>query len=154
MCGPNSLYMLLALHGVSVDRRRMKEYIPSHREGMSLLELQEASNELGLKTEVRQCSIDELRRVFDSPVLAYLHKDSHYVVVIAMTDESVTVLDGTTGERSAFSTQELSEVWSGYVLMPEGEDSSMRFLLALPLLGPVVIGLLVSLRRTGGRPPE
>src|SRR2546426_6554112 len=48
MCGPNSLYILLALHGMSVDHGVIEKCIPSHSEGMSLSELRDASNALGL----------------------------------------------------------------------------------------------------------
>src|SRR5205809_7800101 len=64
ICGPNALYMLLALNGIPVDHDLIEKYMPSHAEGMSLAELKEASNALGLRTETRRCSIDELRRHF------------------------------------------------------------------------------------------
>jgi predicted double-glycine peptidase len=119
MCGPNSLYMLLAFHDVPVDSGAIEKYVPTHREGMSLAELQEASNALGLRTEVRRCSIDELRDSFQSPVIGYLlGPPRHYVVVIAMTEDGVTILDGTTGQRNTVPSPWLKERWSGYVLIP------------------------------------
>lgn len=149
MCGPNSLYMLLALHNIPVDHRMIEKYVPSHREGMSLTEMKQASNALGLRTEVRRCSIDELRRGSQLPVIAYLIKDPHYlianphyVVVYGMTGDSVNVLDGTTGERMTFSSQKLNGIWSGYVLMPESGLSVSGLFLAFSLFGWLLLGFL------------
>jgi len=143
--------MLLGLHEVPVDRRMIEKYIPSHREGMSLADLQEASTALGLKTEVRRCSLDALRRAFQSPVIAYVEDSSaHYVVVIAMTDSSVTFLDGTTGERNTAPNWWLNERWLGYVLMPDSGHSVSWLLLAISLLGWLLLGFLAvkgSLRK-------
>jgi ABC-type bacteriocin/lantibiotic exporter with double-glycine peptidase domain len=135
--------MLLALHGVPVDHRMIEKYIPSQREGMSLDELQEASTALGLRTEVRHCSIDELCRRFQSPVVAYLVDDirHHYVVILGMTHDTVTILDGTTGERYTVTNKWLEKSWSGYVLMPEAGPSVLWLLLAISLFSWLLPGV-------------
>jgi hypothetical protein len=137
MCGPNSLYMLLSLHDVPVNHRVIERYIPSRREGMSLLELKEASDALGLRSQVRRLTIDEFRRVFQSPAIAYLTKDgAHYVVVIGMTDDSFVCLDGTTGQRNVLPNQQ----WSGYVLMADSGHSLSWHLLVISVLACLVLG--------------
>jgi len=117
MCGPNCLYLLLALHDVPVEYGVVEQHTPEQPQGMSLLELQQATNRLGLKTHVRRCSIDELGRSFQSPVIALLNQD-HYVVVTHITDSTVTMLDGTTGERDTVPRRWLQDRWSGFVLVP------------------------------------
>jgi len=137
--------MLLALHDVPVERTIIEKLTPLHRKGVSLAELKEASNALGLKTEVRRCSIDQLRRSFQSPVITCLvsGSDYHYVVVIELTDDSVTVLDGTTGERNTFPCQWLNQFWSGYVLIADSGPSVPLLLLAVSLFGWLLLGFLV-----------
>jgi Peptidase C39 family len=144
MCGPNSLYMLLALHDVPVDYQIIEKYIPPHREGMSLAELREASNTLGLRTEVRRCSTDELCHRFQSPVIAYVRafnggsqlNGTHYVVVIGITDDSITLLDGTTGKMGTFPRLWFNDFWLGYVLLPVSDQfTSFRILLTVSLCG-------------------
>jgi hypothetical protein len=146
MCGPNSLYMLLKLHNVPVDHGVIEKHIPSNREGMSLLELQEASNALGLRTQVRRCSIDELQRTFRSPVIAILNLEGgphhHYVVIVDITQDTVTALDGTTGEKNTFPTRWLKRGWPGYVLMPVSGPSISWLLLAVSPVGWLLLGFL------------
>jgi hypothetical protein len=136
--------MLLALHEVAVDPRAIENYIPSHREGMSLLELQDATTALGLRTEVRRCSFDELRRAFESPVIAYVvDRAPHFVVVVDVTEDSVTVLDGTTGERRTLTSQTLNNIWSGYVLAPASGLSVFWLFLAIAPCALLLGGLTV-----------
>lgn len=158
VCGPNSLYMLLRLNGVSADRGIISKYTHLHPQGMSLAELREASNSLGLRTEVRRCSLDEFRRQFELPVIAYLLSDvrahdvddvpGHYVVVIGIGNGTITMIDGTTGERRRdLVGQWLAKRWSGYVLVPNNTHSiSWLFLATLPF-GWMSLFLLTLRRR-------
>ncbi len=148
MCGPNSLYMLMSLHDVPIDYGAMEKDISWHSQGMSLLDLQKTSSTLGLRTEVRYCSINELRRGFRSPVIACLEIGSryHYVVVIEITDDSLTMLDGTTGERNTVPRRWLNAFWSGYVLVPDSGFSASWLILAVPLFVWLLLGFLTSKR--------
>jgi ABC-type bacteriocin/lantibiotic exporter with double-glycine peptidase domain len=148
MCGPNCLYMLLALHDVSVHDRSLAKDITSHSEGMSLLALQEACGVQGLRTEVRRCSIDELRRTFQSPVIAHLNS-RHYVVVIDMTDDFVTVLDGTTGEKRTIPNQHLSRLWTGYVLIVDSGVSASWVFMVVSAFVWLLVGWFVRRRFSG-----
>jgi len=119
MCGPNSLYLLLGLNGIKVDVSEIEKLAPLHQDGMSLTEMRDASNALGLRTKVMRVSLDELRRNFQFPVIAYLNFEQHYVVVVDVDEKAVTLLDGTTGDKDEYAIEWLEKRWSGYVLMPE-----------------------------------
>src|SRR5262245_42581120 len=58
-CGPNSLYVLLALHGIEVPYDVVSECLPDCATGSSLLELRRASAEFGLPLEARDVSLEE-----------------------------------------------------------------------------------------------
>jgi len=121
MCGPNSLYLLLGLNGIKVDVSEIEKLVPLHEDGMSLTEMRDASNALGLRTKVVRLSLDELRRNFQYPVIAYLNYEQHYGVVVSVDEKTVTLLDGTTGDKDEYAIEWLEKRWAGYVLMPEGD---------------------------------
>ncbi len=137
ICGPNCLYMLLSLHNKPVDQSLFVRYFPTHQDGLSLLELQEAATSMGLPSEVLRCTYDELQRSFDSPIIAYLSGDGpHYVVVHSVDSESVSILDGTTGEEQRLTRKEFERTWSGYILHPrEASEYTLLFYLSLTVLG-------------------
>jgi ABC-type bacteriocin/lantibiotic exporter with double-glycine peptidase domain len=144
MCGPNSVYILLSLHDISVDYGTMEKAIPWHTQGMSLLDMRETCSSLGLKTEVRYCTIDELYCKFQSPVIACLKTgfQYHYVIVIEVTDNLVTMLDGTTGERNTVPSRWLNKFWTGYVLAPVSGFPVSWLLFVVSLFGWLLIGIL------------
>jgi hypothetical protein len=147
LCGPNSLYMFLALHDLPVDGRVIEKYIPSHREGMSFVELREACNALGLGAQVRRCSIDDLCDLSDLPAIAYLTGPSHYVLVIDITSHSVTFLDGTTGAKETVNRTWLNRFWSGYVLIANPGRFNSGFLLAIVITIGCLLALVCSKRQ-------
>jgi predicted double-glycine peptidase len=154
-CGPNCLYMLLALHDVSIDNRAVEEYISLYPRGMSLFDLKEASAALGLRTEVRRCSIEDLRRNFQSPVIAYLVDGirKHYVILVNISADAATILDGTTGEIDAVKIQWLNRSWSGYVLMHEPGFSAPWYVLAVCLAGCLLL-ICLALKLYRSRSPH
>jgi hypothetical protein len=145
MCGPNSLYLLLGLNGIKVDASEIEKLVPLHQDGMSLTEMRDASNALGLRTKVMRLSLAELRHNFQSPFIAYLNFDQHYVVVIDVDEKTVTMLDGTTGDKEEVSITWLEKRWSGYVLMPES-DSFPWLLLGAGFGLAFVVGFVCAAR--------
>lgn len=131
MCGPNSLYLILRLYGIPFEPDAIKKrYIPSHPKGMSLLELRDACEAFGLKAQMRQCSVTQLCKNFRSPVIAYTtwyHGESrHYVVLLAVENDRVCLMDATTGRIIKTTPQKLENIWLGYILVPSlGGGNSM-----------------------------
>ena len=141
ICGPNSLYLFLNLNGIKVDRSIVQKYKPTHPDGMSLEELSNASQLLGLKGSIRKISLQELSHQFDSPFIAYLvtPEKKHYVVVIGMTPKHVTFIDGTTGEQITTTNKWLSNSWSGFVLVRQSTYSWLWTYLPTLIFGLMLV---------------
>jgi ABC-type bacteriocin/lantibiotic exporter with double-glycine peptidase domain len=146
--------MLLALYDVPVDHKRLDAVVPVNREGTSLAQMQEAAGTLGLEVALRRCKIGELQKRFHTPCIAHLAMvgDPHYVVVISITDDYVTFLDGTTGKLEKLHREWVEERWSGYVLLPQtGGTNVMPVLVKGSLSFWLVITFLVAKRVWGSR---
>ena len=61
-----------------------------------------------------------------------------------MTEDKVTVLDGTTGEMRTITRSYLEGIWSGYALVPDdhGLGSRWPFVAGLSLVCWLTLGLL------------
>jgi len=145
VCGSNALYMLLKLYGISVDQEQLVATVPVNEDGTSLAELRDAATVLGLETTARRCSIEELQKHFQSPFLAHLAMVTpHYAVVTDISDDSVTWLDGTTGQLETLKRSWVEKRWSGYVLLPQIGATVSPILLGISILNGLVVGFLVA----------
>jgi ABC-type bacteriocin/lantibiotic exporter with double-glycine peptidase domain len=121
------------MSGVLVDKAVVSEYTPTHREGMSLLELRDACARFGLQTEVRFVAPEDIGANAPLPLLARISATSntinnaHYVVVFAMDHETLSVVDGTTGAIETYRRELLPNVWTGYVLVPVKRTGDATF---------------------------
>lgn len=137
MCGPNSLYLMLRMSGRLIDDDVVSEYIPSRREGMSLVELRNACARFGLRTEVRCVVPQDLGANAPLPMVARIRatsstlNDAHYVVVFEMDDETLTVVDATSGAIETYRRELLPNIWTGYVLVPVKNGVNATFSLLL-----------------------
>jgi hypothetical protein len=95
---------------------------------MSLVELRDALTVLGLPADVRRCDAKQLRRGFDFPVVAYLKGKlgpyHHYVIVISIQKDAVTVLDSTTGEIVRMHPDRFDLYYDGFIVAPELRTTS------------------------------
>jgi len=145
VCGSNSLYMLLGVYGVPLDHEQLHATVPVNRDGTSLTELRDAAAALGLETTVRRCSIEELQRHYQSPFIAHLAMVTpHYAVVIDISDESLTFLDGTTGKLETLRRAWIEERWSGYVLLPQTSATIHPILFGASMFNWLVVAFLVT----------
>jgi ABC-type bacteriocin/lantibiotic exporter with double-glycine peptidase domain len=145
VCGSNSMYMLLKLYGMPIDQKRFEATVPSGTEGLSLAELQDAAESLGMKATIRRCSIAELQQRFREPFIAHLALVTpHYSVIVAISDDFVTLLDGTTGEVETLRRAWVEERWTGYVLLPQTSAGVPPIFLGASLVSWVLVALLVA----------
>lgn len=135
-CGQNALYMLLKAHGKAVSYDVIVRNAAVRNTGMSLADLHRTSIQLGLRTDVRRCTYEDLVGQCPLPLIALIHPTmnrgrnagndiGHYVVVVAADSYGVTALDGTTGLMHVHPRAEFANEWRGYVLVPQGSESSL-----------------------------
>lgn len=136
MCGPNCMYIMLKLYGISVEPEIIEQYIPSNPKGMSIAELRDACAAHGLPLEPRKCSISEMRKAFQSPFIAhtYYPGGGHFTVVLAKEGDSFWLMDGLAGEIRKASPRWLANVWRGYVLIPTSRSRFSAFVLGFSMI--------------------
>lgn len=146
ICGPHTLYLFMKLYAIPVEYEAiMKEYTPSHPEGMSLAELRDACANLGLPVRVRKCSVREMWKAFQSPVIAYvtgMDGSGHFMIILAVESDSAYLMDGTTARISrttlfrdeAYKKGRLENVWRGYILVPSRGGGRFKLALGISVL--------------------
>lgn len=124
-CGPNALYCMLRLNNIDVNLHQVLNEAPPGKQGVTLAELESASNKLGLKTIVVQVEDIEKIANLPFPMVAHLSvsRGGHYVVLLGIDDASgdVVIGDGVTCEVYRQSLAKFSQSWSGYLLIHEKE---------------------------------
>jgi hypothetical protein len=156
-CGRNVIYMLLKLQGVKPAYSDVESRIPIRESGSRLTEMRDCARSLGLGCKIVRASPD----VWESlrlPAIAHTEErgqdTGHYVLVVKKTPDAIVSIDGTTGNLSELSTAEFNELWTGYLLVAEG-DSSRRGLYGAALaVGLGAVALTALVRRKDVKPAQ
>ena len=78
-CGLASLAMVASYHGHQLDMPAIRKRFPANLKGMTLQQLIELGDTLGLTSRALQCSINETHKL---ATLCILHWDLNYFVVL------------------------------------------------------------------------
>jgi hypothetical protein len=163
LCGPNSLYLLLKLHGCSVRYADVKKEVLLSEDGVSMLQLRNAAKRWGLPAAVRRCqTTEEDLSGCSLPLIAHINKDAiirpegHYVVVVQVIPDGdkrgVRVIDGTSGKLIRYDWDHFLHYWDGYILEPYvtswGEWLTAGTLSLLATLGVMALWGKCAARRT------
>ena len=149
-CGPNCLYIILSLHGYDTTFDQVRAVTPVGSRGCSLAELQRAATACGVPTEVVKATPGALRAL-GLPAVVHMETGSvrsgHFMVVSAIGEESVRLLDPTTAVAREMPRGEFERRWTSYALVikpPAGVGSWVR-------LGCVAAGCSLLLFAWGWR---
>jgi predicted double-glycine peptidase len=146
LCGPHSLYVMLKLSGVSARYEAVMKYCPTHPDGMSLLELTEASRAFGFQTDVRRCTWSDLADLsfpaIVSVKISSREKARHYLVIVRWVGDKLEMIEPTTGQFIQHSASSLDSVWDGYVLASVGHVSNNTLMLIT--MAVAVVALLTA----------
>lgn len=123
MCGPNAIYTFASLHGVSMSDDHRKSLIPSHPDGMSLAEVQDACKSLGFSGRWEMCDIKLLSNYSNSfPLISFVDpffgarsNSGHFIVILRKQDNEITFFDPTTAKIIETDERRLGRYWRGYV---------------------------------------
>lgn len=125
-CGPNALYLFLRVRGWRGELNEIYDRVPTGKKGCSLLELQRASESMGISTAAFRTDIDGLRAV-RMPVITY-HTNAwstdvgHFYFVTSIgrigTDgiERVDIIDPISLVEKDILMHEFARSWTGYML--------------------------------------
>lgn len=122
ICGPNAVYLLLAAYGYTVEPSFVDALVPSHPQGMSLLEVRNALRARGLDCEISEFSPVQFAQIH-RPVILYCASahwnGGHYLVATPVGGDSVQTIDPTTGRLFVSSLAKLPNTWGGIVILPK-----------------------------------
>jgi len=125
-CGPNSLYVLLRLHGIEADIEEVTQRCHvDPKNGCSIGDLERVAREMGLAAEVRYVGPSDLTKL-TRPFIANLRagdeqpSSAHFLVIFDYREVSKDfgVIDGTAGTHAYRDAGLLMRSYSGYVLIP------------------------------------
>ena len=134
-CGPNSLYILLRLCGRNVSYDSVLAELPLGEDGCSLHDLSVAARRLGVESEVRKVSLDDLRSI-RPPYIVHLtapansshetpaNKDHFTIIARSDLNDQFYGVDPGNGTAVYWSRAFLARNFSGYVLIPSGQTRS------------------------------
>ncbi len=150
-CGPACLKMVADYYGATHTLHNIRTLCHTDTAGTSLLQLQKACIAMNLQAypvqlpfERKTAVKDEINDLNDVPLPAILHwKENHYVVLTAITEKAVTIVDPAIG-RVNIAKEEFRPFWinkdtqKGYALIFEypvpGSQKSGKAI-HLPILG-------------------
>lgn len=144
-CGPAALAMVLAFYGVKkslAELTKLTNCKPlEHRAGTSAQDLVRVARRLGLSGNVKDfATVEDLRYYVaekKQPVIIswFSHYDSHFSVVVRVTDEHVYFLDPEYKTPRRMSRRRFEKVWfefQGGVTRPTPQPKVRRMVLIGP----------------------
>ena len=124
-CGPTCLRMVAKHYGKTYTLQTLREKCYISREGVSLLGISDAAENIGFRTLGVRISFDQLREEAALPCIVHW-KQKHFVVVYKVTQEQVWVADPASG-LIKFTRDEFCRCWLS--TRNEGEDRGICLLL-------------------------
>ncbi|TWT72317.1 cysteine peptidase family C39 domain-containing protein [Crateriforma conspicua] len=120
-CGPVSLYVLAKLADQPLDLEEIIRIAPPSDKGVSLRQLEKASDQLGFPVTAITFSDIGFLRSLTLPAIAHVSsaRDGHYVVVLGVEAESVIVADGIHCQITRQPVEDFQRLASGHLLVPD-----------------------------------
>ena len=121
-CGPACLRMIAKFHGRTLTAAYVRELCHIGRVGVSLLNISEAAEKIGMRTLGARLPFDKLAHGAPLPCMVHW-KSSHFVVVYRITKKKVYVADPALGHM-IYGHEEFKELWAG-----RGQDAGIVLLM-------------------------
>lgn len=91
-CGVTCLKMIINYFGNPISIQELKKLLPMQSEGVTLSDISEVANEVGLKTKGVKVNYNSLVQELPTPCIAYW-KQQHFVVIYHLNEEYVWIAD-------------------------------------------------------------
>jgi Protein of unknown function (DUF1573)/Peptidase C39 family len=113
-----------ALRGIAIDISSIIDLLPVKPGGHSFREIMDVMAKLGLETEARRETIQEIvKRGERGPWIAHLTDPAHFVVVTGIGGAVVHIFDGN-GQRRIQRIEDFERRWSGNAMFVRGRVSA------------------------------
>ncbi|HUR65052.1 MAG TPA: peptidase domain-containing ABC transporter [Chitinophagaceae bacterium] len=107
-CGPSCLRMVTSYYGRTIPINNLREIAETTRDGVTLLGIAQAAEEVGLKTAAAKISVAELDE-FPLPLILHWNK-RHFVVLFKIKGEQFYIADPAIG-KIKLNREEFSQHW-------------------------------------------
>lgn len=153
-CGPNALYVMLVMNGLSPDYDRLIAGIDITEKGASISDLLRASAENGLPLVAVKTTIDDLAQ-FSTPALLHYQPSGelgHYAVLLrANSDNTFSTIEATRGAVEIQAMGDFLSRWSGVVLIKKSDwdarqDDRRVLYLSVAIFVAFLLAILLCLR--------
>jgi hypothetical protein len=155
-CGPRVVCTLARQLGWDVTYETIRGRMHLTATGSTIQEVKKALNEIGIACSARRLDPTELNScptpliVHINPRSTGLDDDGHYLIANEIGPEGVQTFDPYKGKHAFWKWASFSDIWSGYVVIPEPSSAARatRFALAAALAVHLlaIVGLVSSLR--------
>lgn len=108
-CGATCLRMVARHYGRFYSLEYLRQLTHQRKEGVSLLEISDAADHIGLHTLAAKVSFDRLRKMVPLPSIVHW-RQNHYVVIYDITDKYVAIADPSIG-LLRLSKEEFLDGW-------------------------------------------
>jgi ATP-binding cassette, subfamily C, bacteriocin exporter len=153
-CGVACLAAVASHYDMRLSVAQIRQLTGTDQSGTTIFGLVQASKNLGFIAKAVKAHVDELSDVA-FPAIAHVilrRTHLHYLVVLKIKKNRVTVMDPATGRFSKYSIQQFQQIWTGVlVLMAPGnsfqpcDQRHSRFAWYLQLLKPHQSALVQAL---------
>ncbi len=123
ICGINSAYVFLKLHGIDVDHSQIREALFQPR-GVSVVELRNYLSDVGVRCAIKK-STPEYLASLEFPIIVYQEpigtelEMGHFDVIVRCLPEVIIFIDGSTGSLEGISPDDFLRRWSGFYISHE-----------------------------------
>ena len=125
-CGVNATYLFARLLHKNVEYEDVLETVPIDSSGTSMMSMKNYLNQIGVSAAVIRSTTEQLTDI-SLPAIAMLEEDvnagGHFVVLCAVSDRDVRLIDGTRGAVDIVEYDEFIEQWNGFLIVDQGQNS-------------------------------
>jgi ABC-type bacteriocin/lantibiotic exporter with double-glycine peptidase domain len=114
-CGPASLKMILAFHGIDCSISELSQDLHLTPRGTSILSLRIVSAKLGIPAKTWKVRPEDLGRV-PLPAIAFVNRN-HFVVIRRFIAPEILEVDDPALGRIQWPTRAFHRIWSGETLV-------------------------------------
>lgn len=109
-CGVTCLKMIINYFGNPISTQKLEKLLPNQSEGVTLSDISEVANKVGLKTKGVKVNYHSLVHELPTPCIAYW-KQQHFVVIYHLNEEYVWIADPATRGIYVQSKESFQDGW-------------------------------------------